>query len=126
MGGTFSPTYAAHEMSAATVAAHLSPMQRPEVDAAVRPLCRRLVAPEGVRMMAGVYRRRRLTVPTLFVFGRREHTFTEELVDRICHAPERYADRAEFAYVDDAAHFITDDAPDAVVDLAVDWFARAA
>ena len=77
-------------------------------------------------MMAGAYRRRRPTVPTLFVFGRRELTFTEELIDRICAEPQRYADRAEFAYIDDAAHFVTDDAPDAVVDLAVDWFARVA
>jgi hypothetical protein len=30
---------------------------------------------------------------------------------RICRNPERYANRVEFAYVDDAAHFITDDAP---------------
>ena len=44
---------------------------------------------------------------------------------RICRNPERYADRVEFAYVDDAAHFITDDAPAAVADLALDWFARA-
>ena len=40
--------------------------------------------------------------------------------------PERYADRVEFAYVDDAAHFITDDAPAAVADLSLDWFERAA
>jgi hypothetical protein len=40
--------------------------------------------------------------------------------------PERSADRVEFAYVDDAAHFITDDAPAAVADLAIDLFERAA
>ena len=45
---------------------------------------------------------------------------------RICRHPERYADRVEFAYVDDAAHFITDDAPAAVADLSLDWFERAA
>ena len=42
------------------------------------------------------------------------------------HGPERHADRVEFVYVDDAAHFITDDAPAAVADLALDWFSRAA
>ena len=77
-------------------------------------------------MMRGVYRRRRLTVPTLVVFGRRDFAFTEELVGRTCGDPGRYADRVEFAYVDDAAHFITDDAPEAVADLAIDWFERAA
>jgi hypothetical protein len=45
---------------------------------------------------------------------------------RICRSPERYADRVEFAYVDDAAHYITDDAPAAVADLSLDWFERAA
>ena len=32
----------------------------------------------------------------------------------ICRNPERYADRVEFAYVHNAAHFITDDAPTAL------------
>jgi pimeloyl-ACP methyl ester carboxylesterase len=124
--GVFSERYVARPMSEAAVDAHLAPMRRPDIDGAVRPLTRRFVLPEGMRMMRGVYRRRRLTVPTLVVFGRRDFAFTEELVGRICRDPERYADRVEFAYVDDAAHFITDDAPAAVADLALDWFERAA
>ena len=113
-------------MSEAAVEAHLAPMRRPDIDGAVRPLCSRMVLPEGMRMMRGVYRRRRLAVPTLVVFGRRDRPWSEELVGRICRNPERYADRVEFAYVDDAAHFITDDTPAAVADLAIDWFERAA
>ncbi|WP_406249354.1 hypothetical protein ACI7YT_04945 [Microbacterium sp. M] len=31
-------------------------------------------------------------------------------------------DRFELAFVDDAAHFITDDAPDEVIRLALEWF----
>jgi len=64
-------------------------------------------------------------VPTLVVFGRRDRPWTEENLRRICRHPERHADRVEFAFVDDAAHFITDDAPGAVADLALDWFERA-
>jgi pimeloyl-ACP methyl ester carboxylesterase len=124
--GTFSPRYAARPMSTATVDAHLAPMQRPDIDAAVRPLVRRVVLAEAVRMMRGTYRHRRLTVPTLVVYGRRDHPTTEELMGRICREPERYADRLELAYVDDAAHFITDDAPAAVAELSLDWFRRAA
>ena len=101
-------------------------MRRPDIDGAVRTLCRGMVLPEAMRMIRGVYRRRRLTVPTLVVFGRRDFAFSEVLVGRICRNPERYADRVEFAYVDDAAHFITDDAPAAVADLSLDWFERAA
>ena len=85
-----------------------------------------MVLPEAMRMARGVYRRRRLTVPTLAVLGRRDHPWTEENMERVCRSPERYADRVEFAYVDDAAHFVTDDAPSEVTELAVDWFARAA
>jgi pimeloyl-ACP methyl ester carboxylesterase len=125
--GTFSPRYVARPISTATVDAHLAPMSRPEIDGAVRPLVRGMLMPEAMRMMLrGSYRRRRLTVPTLVVFGRRDRPYTEELLGRICRDPQRYADRLEFAFVDDAAHFITDDAPAQVADLSLDWFARAA
>jgi pimeloyl-ACP methyl ester carboxylesterase len=124
--GVFSAAYVARPMSKAAVEAHLAPMRRPDIDGAVRPLTRGIALPEGMRMVRGVYRRQRLTVPTLFVFGRRDRYWNEELMGRICRNPERYADRVEFAYVDDAAHFITDDAPAAVSHLALDWFERAA
>jgi pimeloyl-ACP methyl ester carboxylesterase len=124
--GIFSEKYAVRPMSEATIEAHLAPMRRPDIDGAVRPLTRGIVLPEAMRMVRGVYRGRRLAVPTLVVFGRRDYAFTEEIVERICPDPQRYADHVEFAYVDDAAHFITDDAPSAVADLALDWFGRAA
>lgn len=124
--GTFSEAYVAHPMSQETIDAHLAPMRRPAIDGAVRPLTRGMILPEARRMAAGSYRRRRLTVPTLVVLGRRDRPLTEDLMMRTCRRPERYADRIEFAYVDDAAHFITDDAPAAVADLAVDWFQRTA
>jgi pimeloyl-ACP methyl ester carboxylesterase len=123
---TFSERYAARPMSEETIEAHLRQFSRPEVDAAVRPLVRGMVLPEAMRMARGVYRRKRLTVPTLVVFGRRDHPTTEDLLARLCRDPARHADRMEFAWVDDAAHFITDDAPREVADLAVNWFARAA
>jgi pimeloyl-ACP methyl ester carboxylesterase len=59
------------------------------------------------------------------VFGRKDRPWTEQVLESLCR-PEQYADRLEFAYVDDAAHFITDDAPAAVTDLVLDWFERAA
>ncbi|WP_132142735.1 alpha/beta fold hydrolase [Kribbella antiqua] len=123
--GTFSDRYVARPMSEATVEAHLAPMRRPDIDAAVRPLTRGMVLPEAMRMSRGVYRRRRLTVPTLVVFGRRDHPWAEQL-GNVCRNPERYADRIEFAYVDNAAHFITDDAPTEVAALTLNWFAQAA
>lgn len=124
--GIFSEDYVAVPMSAATLEAHLAPLRRPDVDDAVRALYRGMVLPESVRLGRGAYRRRRLTVPTLVVLGRHDGAFTEDLIARTCREPERHADRVEFAYVDDASHFITDDAPAAVADLALDWFERAA
>jgi pimeloyl-ACP methyl ester carboxylesterase len=124
--GIFSERYVAHPMAATTIEAHLAPMRRPDIDAAVRTLTRGIAVPEGTRMVRGVYRRRRLSVSTLFVFGRLDRYWNEEIMGRVCRNPGRYADRVEFTYVDDAAHFMTDDAPGAVSDLALDWFERAA
>ncbi len=42
----------------------------PDIDAAVGPLLRGMVLPEAMRWARGVYRLRRLRVPTLVVFGR--------------------------------------------------------
>lgn len=123
--GVFSTTYVARPMETEVVEAHLSPLRRPEVDGAVRRLTRGMVLPEGLRMARGVYRRRRLTVPTRFVFGLRDRYWNEEIMGLVCADPQRYADRADLAYVPGAAHFITDDAPEAVAGLALDWFDRA-
>jgi hypothetical protein len=53
-------------------------------------------------------------VPTLVVLGRQDRRpWTDEVIDRRgCRNPEWYAGRVEFACVDDAAHFITDDPAD--------------
>lgn len=124
LAGTFSEAYVAHPLPEAAIESHLAPFERPEIDAAVRPLVRGMILPEARRMATGTYRRRRLTVPTLVVLGRRDRPWTEGLMTRTCRRPDRYADRLEFAYVDDAAHFITDDAPHDVARIALDWFTR--
>lgn len=123
--GIFSGGEVAQEMTEATKDAHLAPFARTEVDAAVRPLTNRHVLREAVRMMAGHYRRRRLTVPTLVVYGREDHPWTEANLARICRHPERFADRMEFAFVDGASHFITDDQPEAVARQVLGWIERA-
>jgi pimeloyl-ACP methyl ester carboxylesterase len=122
--GTFSGAYVAHPLSESDLQSHLAPLSRPEVDGAVRRLTRGMILPEAMRLARGVFRRRRLTVPTLVVFGRLDRPWTEDVIAHVCRDPQRYADRIEFAYVEDAAHFITDDAPAAVVELVVDWLAR--
>ncbi|WP_353828144.1 alpha/beta fold hydrolase [Agromyces sp. SYSU T0242] len=72
----------------------------------------------------GTYSRRRLQPPTLAVFGRLDHPWDEPLIRRLCGDLTTHADRVEFAFVEDAAHFLTDDAPNEVVELVLDWFER--
>lgn len=120
----FSPRYMAQPMTDATIDAYLRVHQRPEVEQAVRALYRGLVIPVSFRLMRGVYKRMRLHPPTLVVFGLKDGPFAESTARRICRKHAEHADRFELAFVDDAAHFITDDAPDAVIRLAIDWFER--
>lgn len=121
----FDAAHLAKPLPPGTVETYLDPMQRPEIDGAVRGLYRGMVLPEASRIARGVYRKQRLHPPTLCVFGRLDHPFTEELVRRLSGDPARYADRFDFAFVDGAAHFITDDAPEAVTELIVAHFVAA-
>ncbi|WP_211221744.1 alpha/beta fold hydrolase [Granulicoccus phenolivorans] len=122
--GIFAAPYLAHPLTAEEIDAHLAAMARPEIDAAVQPLTRRMILPEAMRLARGHYRRRRLTVPTRTVFGRRDWPWSEEAMRVCCPHPEKYADEYDFAYIEDAAHFITDDQPAEVADVVLDWLDR--
>lgn len=122
--GLFSPRYAARRPSDATVDAYLRVHERSEVSRAVSAMYRGMVVPVSLRLMRGTYKRMRLRPPTLVVFGRLDEPFAEPTVRHICRRHGEHADRFELAFVDDAAHFIVDDAPDPVSRLALDWFAR--
>ncbi|SIO27292.1 alpha/beta fold hydrolase [Agromyces cerinus] len=125
VAGLFDPAHVAQPMPPGTVETYLAPMQRPEIDGAVREIFRHMAVPEATRIARGVYRKQRLQPPTLCVFGRLDRPFPEELVRRLSGDPARYADRFDFAFVDGAAHFITDDAPDAVAELVLEHFVAA-
>lgn len=121
----FGPRNAAHPLSEDTLDGYLRATQRPEVARAAREVLRHMIAPEIPWLMGGHYTRMRLHPPTLVAFGRQDRPFAEPTVRRMCRDSDRHADRFELAFVDDAAHFMTDDAPDAVAALALDWFAHA-
>ncbi|MDN4616378.1 alpha/beta hydrolase [Leifsonia sp. F6_8S_P_1B] len=123
LAGLYGRRYVAHPLPRATIDAYLAPLTRPEVDDAVRRLFRGVAVPVSLQLARGVFAGQRLRPPTLAVFGRRDHPWDEALIRRLCGDLARFADRYELAFVDDAAHFITDDAPDAVAALALDWFA---
>ncbi|MGK3951014.1 alpha/beta fold hydrolase [Microbacterium sp. I2] len=125
VGYLFNPAYQHRPFTDDETAAYLAPEQRPEVLASVHRMYRGMVVPAAMQMMRGDFKRARLQPPTLFVFGREDSTFTEDVVRRISRNHERRAVRVEFAFVDKASHFIPEDAPAAVAELALDWFRQA-
>jgi pimeloyl-ACP methyl ester carboxylesterase len=71
------------------------------------------------RLAAGRYRRRRLTTPTLLLYG------TGDKVVRPVHFEgyERYADDMSVELVPDCGHFIVDEQPELVLERALAHFA---
>ncbi|MBY6061702.1 alpha/beta fold hydrolase [Microbacterium esteraromaticum] len=121
----FGERYAAQPMSDETVEAYLRPQRRPEIAAAVRSVYRGMVLPVAFRLLGGTYKRMRLHPPTRVVFGAADGPFAEPTARRICRNHAKHADRFDLVFVDQAAHFIVDDAPEAVARIALEWFARA-
>jgi pimeloyl-ACP methyl ester carboxylesterase len=117
----FGDHYAAKPVSAQTIDAYLRVQQRPEVGSSASALYRGMIIPESMRLASGHYRRQHLKPPTLAVFGRLDGPFAEDTVRKICRDSERLADRFELGFIEQAAHFVVDDAPDAVADIALDW-----
>jgi pimeloyl-ACP methyl ester carboxylesterase len=118
------PPYTVRPMSAETIDGYLRVEQRPEVGRATRAVLLGMIAPEIGWLMGPHYKRLRLHPPTLVAFGRQDHPFNEPMVRGMCRDHAQHADRFELAFVEDAAHFVTDDAPDAVAELVLDWFDR--
>jgi pimeloyl-ACP methyl ester carboxylesterase len=121
----FSKDFLARPLSETDIDNYLLPMQRPAVDGAVRHLYRGMVFQEALRMASGAYRRQTLTVPTLIVLGRPGKPWTEELVVQGCPHPDQYASQLEFSYIENAAHFITDDDPAGVAHVLINWLQHA-
>lgn len=120
----FGPRYMARPATDETLDTYLVTHQRGEVQRAVSALYRGMVIPVSSRLMGGVYKRMQLRPPMLCIFGRQDGPFAEPTVRHVCRNHAKHADRFELAFVDDAAHFLTDDAPEAVARLALDWFQR--
>ena len=120
----FEPPYVVTPMSEETVATYLAPMRRPDIDASINEVYRWLVFSEMPRMAGGAYRKSRLKVPTLYAFGAEDRPLTADFVRAQCGDTGRFADHIEIVEVPEAAHFMTDDNPEAVQDLLRDFFER--
>jgi pimeloyl-ACP methyl ester carboxylesterase len=77
--------------------------------------------PDGRRYTLAV--RRPIAVPALQVHGDQDAYLRRELIDADGAALAR---DFRFEVIEDAGHFLPEDAPDAVTDLLLDWLARAA
>ena len=120
----FDPPYVVTPLEPETIETYLAPMKRPDIDAAINEVYRWLVLSEMPRMTGGVYRRQRLSVPSLYAFGSEDRPLSADFVRSQCGDVSRFADHLEIAEVPDAAHFMTDDNPRAVQELLLDFFAR--
>lgn len=119
----FEPPYVARPMPPEDIDTYLAPMARPEIDGSIRNLYRVAIA-EMPRMAGGTYKRQRLSVPSLYAFGEQDKPLNQAFVEGLCGDTSRFADRLEFASVPGAAHFLTDDNPDAVGELVGDFVER--
>jgi pimeloyl-ACP methyl ester carboxylesterase len=83
-------------------------------------LYRRVILPEARRLVAGAYRGRRLTVPTVALAGARDPGVGEAVIA----VPEGVADDLRAELVPEAGHYLADERPDVVVAWAQELFAR--
>jgi pimeloyl-ACP methyl ester carboxylesterase len=77
-------------------------------------------------ILRGDYRRIRLRTPTLLLFGAADSALPPALANRVLQDHRTYADHVEVGFVADAAHFIADERPDAVVEHALEFISRSA
>ena len=84
-------------------------------------LYRNLILPEMGRFLASTsYRKRRLTVPTVSLMGGADAGIRPGMLD----VYGGQADDLAGHIIDDAAHYLADDRPDAVVTHALTLFGR--
>jgi pimeloyl-ACP methyl ester carboxylesterase len=98
----------------------VSRLREPARARAGSALYRRFIQPEAARILSGRYRDGRLRTPTLVLVGADDPTVRPQFL----HGYEDYVDDLEVRVVEGASHFLADDAPDAVVAHALDFFDR--
>lgn len=94
-----------------------------ELSEAAGLLCRRMVLPELMRIIGGVYRQERFAMPSLFVFGTEDIGFPPHALRKVFEDPNAIGVDARLALVEDAGHFVIDEQPDATASVILDFFA---
>jgi pimeloyl-ACP methyl ester carboxylesterase len=83
-------------------------------------LYRHFIQPEAARIMAGTYRGRRLSTPTLVLLGADDPNMRPKFI----HGVGDHVDTLDTEIVAGASHFIVDDVPGVVVAQALDFFTQ--
>lgn len=97
----------------------VAPFRDPARARAGSALYRNFIVPLFPRVITGRYRNKRLTTPTLILYGREDPNMTAELLEGY----QDHADDLRIEEVDGASHFIADEKPQIVIDRALDFFA---
>ena len=115
--------FSAQRMDPDVVDFYVSLLRDPELSRAAAPLCRRMVLPELGRIVRGAYRQERFAMPSLFVFGTDDVGFPPHVTRKVFADPTAFGADVRLALVEDAGHYVVDEAPDATSALIVEFFA---
>lgn len=107
--------------SAADTELFLAQLREPARARAAVALYRTFLLREFLPIVRGRYKTLRLRTPTLFLHG----TGDRVLRPAFLRGYEAYADDMKLELIDGIGHFIADEAPDLVVERALEFFARS-
>jgi pimeloyl-ACP methyl ester carboxylesterase len=97
----------------------VAPFRDPARARAGSALYRNFIVPIFPRVIIGRYRKKRLTTPTLILYGSEDPNMSAEILQ----GHQDHADDLRIEEVDGASHFIADEKPQAVIDRALEFFA---
>jgi pimeloyl-ACP methyl ester carboxylesterase len=99
----------------------VAPFRDPARARAASALYRDFIVPLFPRVLAGGYRKKRLSTPALILFGSEDPNMRPDLLGGY----QDHADDLALERIDGASHFLADEKPDVVVDRALAFFSDA-
>jgi pimeloyl-ACP methyl ester carboxylesterase len=97
----------------------LAPLREPARARALSALYRHFLLPETARILSGAYRDARMKTPTLVLVGADDPIGPEFL-----HGIDEHVDDLAMEYVEGAGHFVADERSEAVIQRALEFFAK--
>lgn len=119
----FSPVFMVKPLEPEVLDQYTAMMGYEATARAAELLCRRMVLPELGRIISGKYSADRLAMPTLFIFGAEDASFSPATTRRVFSDPTRYGSDVRLATIDGTGHFVVDEQPAATSEAIIDFFA---